>query len=106
MIYGNGESRSSITYEYDSTWKDKLKSYNGKLITYDAIGNPLTYDGYTYSWEEGRKLKSIIGNGQNISYKYNDVGIRTEKNVDGVITKYYLSGDKVILEDNGTDKLY
>jgi RHS repeat-associated protein len=106
IIYGNGEPGSTITYEYDDTWKDKLKSYNGKLITYDEIGNPLTYDGYTYSWEEGRRLKSIIGNGQNISYKYNDVGIRTEKNVDGVITKYYLSGDKVILEDNGTDKLY
>ncbi len=106
IIYGNGESRSSITYEYDSTWKDKLKSYNGKLITYDAIGNPLTYDGYTYSWEEGRKLKSITGNGKSLSFKYNDQGIRTEKTVDGVTTKYYLSGDKVILEDNGIDKIY
>lgn len=56
--------------------------------------------------EDGRRLKSIVGNGHNISYKYNDVGIRTEKTVDGATTKYYLSGDKVILEDNGTDKIY
>ncbi len=106
MAYGTEEPETIITYGYDSTWKDKLTSYNGKPITYDEIGNPLTYDGYTYSWEEGRKLKSIIGNGQNISYKYNDVGIRTEKKVDGITTKYYLSGNRVILEDNGTDKLY
>ena len=41
-----------------------------------------------------------------IVFKYNDTGIRTEKNVDGVITKYYLSGNKVTLEDNGTDRIY
>lgn len=47
--------------------------------TYDAIGNPLTYDGYTFKWEGGRTLSSIAGNSKNISYKYNSDGIRTEK---------------------------
>lgn len=27
----------------DANWKDKLTSYDGKTITYDAIGNPLSY---------------------------------------------------------------
>ena len=54
----------------------------------------------------GRQLKSISGNGKEISCKYNDSGIRTEKTVNGVTTKYYLSGDAVTLEDNGTDKIY
>lgn len=32
------------TYEYtDSDWKDLLASYNGTAITYDAVGNPLSY---------------------------------------------------------------
>ena len=32
------------TYEYtDSDWKDLLTSYNGTAITYDAVGNPLSY---------------------------------------------------------------
>ena len=30
------------TYTYgDADWKDKLTAFNGKNITYDAIGNPL-----------------------------------------------------------------
>ncbi|MGH4120260.1 RHS repeat-associated core domain-containing protein [Clostridium sp.] len=103
--YG-GASNTTITYSYNAVWKDKLTSYNGKPITYDAIGNPLTYDGYTYTWEEGRQLKTIIGNGKNISYKYNDSGIRTEKTVDGVTTKYYLLGSMVTHETNLTDIIY
>ncbi|MFX0549459.1 hypothetical protein ACOAKC_08980 [Hathewaya histolytica] len=35
----------------------------------------------------------------NISYKYNDVGIRTEKNVSGEITKYHLNGSDVAYEE-------
>ncbi|MDL2328050.1 hypothetical protein LJC64_05330, partial [Ruminococcaceae bacterium OttesenSCG-928-A11] len=36
------------TYSYtygDAAWRDKLTSYNGQAITYDAIGNPLSYRG-------------------------------------------------------------
>lgn len=94
------------TYSYDNIWKDKLVNYNGKQITYDVIGNPLTYDGYTYTWEEGRQLKSIAGNNKSISFKYNDSGIRTEKAVDGIVIKYYITGNKITFEDNGTDSTY
>lgn len=104
--YGTGSTNTTIPYTYDSVWKDKLISYNDKPITYDEIGNPLTYDGYNFTWEHGRRLKSIVGNGRNIIYKYNDDGIRTEKNNNGVITKYYLNDDKVTFEDNGIDKIY
>ncbi|MEG0775477.1 MAG: hypothetical protein RR409_19320, partial [Clostridium sp.] len=95
---------TNYTYE-DSVWRDKLSSYNGKSITYDQIGNPLTYDGYNFTWEMGRQLKSINGNGKAISYKYNDSGIRTEKIVDGVTTNYHLVGDKVTFEGSGSDKI-
>jgi hypothetical protein len=57
----------------------------GKAIAYDQIGNPLTYNGFAYTWEMGRQLKSVSvsvsGNNLNIEYKYNDVGVRTEKTV-------------------------
>lgn len=95
--YG-GAPRTTTTYGYDSVWKDKLINYNGKAITYDEIGNPKTYDGYTYTWEEGRRLKSIAGNNKNITFKYNDAGIRTEKSVGGVVTKYHLIDDRVTYE--------
>ncbi|MEQ8153732.1 MAG: DNRLRE domain-containing protein, partial [Clostridiaceae bacterium] len=106
-----GTPTSTINYQYgDSNWKDKLTSYNGKAISYDEIGNPLTYDGYTYSWDRGRTLTGITGNEKNISYKYNDSGIRTEKNVNGTVSKYILNGDKVAYEEVtdgiNTDKLH
>ena len=69
----------------------KLTAFNGKAITYDEIGNPLTYDSYKFTWEMGRQLKSIEGNNKTISYKYNDSGIRTEKTVNGVTINRVLS---------------
>lgn len=102
-----GTPTQTINYGYaDSNWKDKLNSYDGKAITSDAIGNPLTYDGWTYTWEEGRQLATMVKGATNLSFKYNDSGIRTQKTVNGVTTKYTLNGDKVTLEDNGTDKIY
>lgn len=92
----------TYNYAYDSTWKDKLISYDGKTITYDAIGNPLTYDGWTFTWDGGRQLAGLSRTGQTITYKYNDAGIRTEKTVNGITTKYHLLGDKVTYETNNS----
>lgn len=55
-----GEETGTVNYSYENTnWKDQLTSYNGKAITYDNIGNPLTYDGNTYTWQNGRQLTGI-----------------------------------------------
>ncbi len=109
-----GTATKTITYNYDSTWKDKIVSYkvleNGQETNYtissDAIGNTTNYNGWSYVWEEGRQLKTVSGNSHSISYKYDDSGIRTQKIVDGVTTTYHLVGDKVTYENNGTDKIY
>jgi len=105
-----GTPTKTNNYGYnDVNWKDKLTSYNGKTITYDAIGNPTTYDGYTFRWEAGRSLKYVNGNGKNIEYKYNIDGIRTGKIVDGIKYNYTLEGNNVVYEEinNGstTDKI-
>ena len=59
-----GEVAAVKTYGYeDANWKDKLTSYNGQTITYDAIGNPLQYrDGMNFTWQNGRQLASINDN--------------------------------------------
>lgn len=104
-----GEETGTINYSYENTnWKDQLTSYNGKAITYDNIGNPLTYDGNTYTWQNGRQLAGISNTAkeQTITYKYNDEGIRTEKVVNGKASKYYLEGTKVIYEMTGTNLSY
>ena len=98
-----------IEYIYNNAnWKDQLTTYNGKEITYDAIGNPLTYDGNTYTWQNGRELAGIQNTekGLNITYKYTDDGIRTEKTVNGETTTYYLDGEIVIYETKGNDTIY
>ena len=96
----------TIPYAYGNTnWKDLLTSFDGKAITYDAIGNPLTYDGGTFAWE-GRKLTSFNKTGLAVSYTYNENGIRTSKTVNGTTTNYRLSGDKVTFEQTGSDSIY
>lgn len=97
------------TYGYENTnWKDQLTSYDGKQITYDAIGNPLTYDANTYTWQNGRQLAGINNSADEIvtSYKYDESGIRTQKTVNGITTYYYLEGTKVIYEKTGNNIIY
>ena len=74
-------------------WKDLMTSYNGQNITYDEIGNPLTYrDGMTMTWT-GRQLTTLTQNGKQNTYKYDVDGLRLEKTAGGVTTQYqYVNG--------------
>ena len=101
--YGNIKSKNGIAYGYneDDVWKDKLISYNGKSITYDAQGNPTSYLGHTLTWEKGRQLKSYDTN----AYKYNKDGIRISKTVNGVEHKYVLEGTNIVKETWGSNTL-
>ena len=74
----NGTVTDSYGYT-DADWKDLLTSFNGQSITYDEIGNPLTYrDGLTFTWQNGRRLSSISHNGDSISYIYDPDGDQNE----------------------------
>ena len=101
---------ANATYNYtygDSNWKDKLTAYNGNTITYDAIGNPLSYyNGYSFTWTQGRRLATATGNNNTISYAYNSDGIRIKKTVNNVVTNYTLDGTKVIKETTGSETIW
>lgn len=76
--------RSTISYSYNnSEWRDLLTAYNGKSITYDAIGNPLSDGTWTYAWQHGRQLASMSKTGSSITYGYNADGKRISKTVNG-----------------------
>ena len=77
-------------------------------LAYDEIGNLTNDTKYDYTWEEGRQLSSMnkVSGGLTINFKYNADGIRTEKMVNGVTTKYHLAGDQVTYETNGADNIY
>ena len=103
----NGDiiEETKIRYTYDTIWKDKLTSFNGQEIVYDAQGNPTEYLGHNLTWEKGRQLKSFDGN----TYTYNANGIRTSKTVDGIRHDFVLEGAKILKEtwnDNTLVPLY
>jgi len=104
-----GDVISTNTYTYsDSEWKDLLTAYNGQTITYDEIGNPLSYrDGFNFTWKNGRQL-STLQNGDNVvNYTYNSNGIRTSKAVNGVRTDYTLNNTTIVAETtNGKTTWY
>ena len=81
---------STNTYG-DSNWKDKLTAFNGREITYDEIGNPLTYKGFNLTWQNGRQLASMRFGTVNIGFTYDVDGLRTSKTVHNVDLehKYY-----------------
>ncbi|MDD7354839.1 MAG: RHS repeat-associated core domain-containing protein, partial [Oscillospiraceae bacterium] len=93
--------KSTVNYTYDSTWKDKLISYNGKSISYDAIGNMLSFDSQTFSWL-GRRLMSYAKGGTTTNYTYNSDGIRTKKVSGSTTTDYCLNGTQILAEKRGS----
>lgn len=96
---------NTILYNYnDSSWTDLLTSYDGQSITYDTIGNPTSYLGYSLTWN-GRQLKTLNGNGVNASYRYDADGLRSYKKVNGVESYYQYLGDKLIYEKRGDTEL-
>lgn len=73
-------------YTYgNANWKDQLTAVDEKEITYDAIGNPLTYNGWVYTWTAGRQLASAWNPniGAKFVYQYNADGLRTQKKAYG-----------------------
>ena len=64
-----GTATKTVSYAYGNTgWKDLLTSYNGQSITYDTIGNPLSYRGMTLTWANGRQLATLTKSGATSSY--------------------------------------
>ena len=97
----------TITYEYgDANWRDKLTAVNGSTIRYDAIGNPLNDGTWTYTWQNGRQLQKMQKAGVTAEFVYNADGLRVQKTVNGVATKYTLHGKNVVHMTSGTDELH
>ena len=111
--------KETIKYTYTGGyWSDqlieveKIDNYGNITVlynmTYDYQGNPDTYGEWTFEWE-GRELVRATKSDQEITYRYNDQGIRTYKKVaNGTTTEqrannyieysYFVEGDKVLAE--------
>ena len=97
----------TVTYTYgDANWRDKLTAVNGNAIAYDAIGNPLNDGTWTYTWQNGRQLQKMQKAGVTAEFVYNADGLRVQKTVNGVATKYTLHGKNIVHMTSGTDELH
>ena len=60
----------------------------------------------TFTWRNGKELASYNDTNNNVSYIYNNDGIRTSKVVNNVTTNYYLKGNKIVFEEKNNTVLY
>ncbi len=103
-ITNNGSPVHSYVYD-NSNWKDQLTSIDNNAIAYDASGNPLSYNGFTFTWQRGRQLTAFSGNGQNISYTYDAQGHRIQQIVNGTTITYTYSDDLLMRQSIGANSL-
>lgn len=101
----------TTNYAYDDTnWKDKMTSFNNLDITYDEIGNPLQYKGFTLTWQNGRQLASMQFMQMRFEFTYDVDGLRTSKKIPNVGSehKYYYVGSRLQYEtlDNNSALYY
>ncbi|MDR1630581.1 MAG: DNRLRE domain-containing protein [Oscillospiraceae bacterium] len=101
-----GAVQEVYAYDYENAnWKDLLTAYDGNAITYDEIGNPLTYDGRTFTWQKGRQLAGISGSGLDLTFKYNQTGLRTKKISGETTTEYTYAGGLLMSQTDGVNTL-
>ena len=103
-VSGSGTT-TSYTYG-DAEWGDLLTAYDGEEISYDGIGNPLSYRGWAMNWQGGRQLAGMTKGSDTISFVYNESGLRTGKAVNGVSHSYVWQGSKLAADITDAYALY
>jgi len=74
---------------------DLFAEYDGQVMSYDAIGNPL-YDGqWTYTWEHGRELKTMSRGETTWTYTYDANGMRTQRTGGYYTYSYIYNGSQL-----------
>ena len=91
-----GSVLDTKTYTYAGTgWKDRLISWDGEAIEYDAMGNPTTYLGHALTWGKIRQLESYrIDSNTLLTYAYDAGGVRIRK---GAVS-YQVDGTRILRE--------
>ena len=83
-------------YDYEG---DKLVSYNGADISYNALGNPTNYRGNAITWQYGKRLVKYGDK----TFAYDGQGRRISK---GNIKFTYDSEGRLLKQSNGLEFIY
>ncbi len=99
MELSSGGSHYWVYYYSMDVWGDLLTSFDGTAITYDAYGKPLSWKGYTMSWNAANRLASVTASGKAYSYTYDVDGLRLTAS-DGTTKRIYTyDGTRLIREE-------
>ncbi len=104
-------SVDAAAYSYsEGEWKDLLISFDGNAITYDGMGNPLTYGTTEFTWEHGRQLASMTKNNVEWTFTYSNTGLRTSRSNGTTTYKYVYDGSvlkqmTIVNEADKTEKI-
>lgn len=93
----------TYSYSYDSNYPTRLVSFDNQTITYDNLGNPLTYRGAVLTWNRGTLLSSYTKDGVSININYDGFGLLKSKMVGTSITAFNYVNGLLLLEIRGTD---
>ena len=126
-VVGGGTAAAPETYAYDAVGNrttsslssthvydvaNRLLEDDNFLYEYDANGNLVTKTSKSdnvvtaYRWDAQNQLTHIdFADGTTAAYRYDGLGRRIEKNVDGAITRYIYDGPAILLEYDGTNTL-
>ena len=100
----NATPTSTKTFTYaNSGWTDKLTAVDNTSLTYDDVGNVLTYGNRNFTWSSGRNLAQVTEGTDTYSYTYDENGIRTSKTVNGVTTQYNTKDGVILAQSDGTN---
>lgn len=103
----NGSVIKVHNYNYDNeNWKDQLTSFNEVNLQYDAMGNLTKMGNDNLTWINGTFLSSYTKGDNTISFNYDVEGFRKSKISNGVITKYFRDGNKIIYEKRDNNIIY
>ncbi|MBJ8055061.1 DNRLRE domain-containing protein [Bacillus cereus] len=92
----NGKETKSITATFNEG--NQLVKFGNESLSYDTNGNRTSDDKFTYTWNEADQLVAVTKKGESnpfATYKYDDDNRRIEKNVNGVVTRYFYDGDSI-----------
>jgi len=108
-----GTPIDTVNYTYgNANWGDLLTKYDGQTITYDTIGNPLTYyngSSWSFTWKHGRELATMTKNGVTWTNTYGASGMRTRRTDGSTTYKYFYNGStlsQMTVGSNTLDFLY
>lgn len=114
-------------YDYDAVG-NRVASFLSASHLHDAANRLLEDDAFTYGYDANGNLvrrqdkatgdvtvyvydaqNQLVGiqrpDGSTVSYRYDGIGRRIEKDVAGVVTRYVYDGDDLLLELDGADNL-